>query len=502
MIELFSNIGLGLSTALQPHNLLFCTIGVMLGTFVGVVPGVGGLAAMSLLLPLTFYLNPTTALIMLAGIWYGTGYGGRMASILLNVPGSAANSITCIDGYPMTRQGRAGVALFVTALSSFFGACVGIVLMMFVSVPLVSAALSFGPWEYFALLLLGLVGASTVSSGSAPKSLAMVVVGIALGLVGMDHQSGTMRLTFGQFELAKGVSLVAVAMGLFGVTEMIATARTLKADVITDRVDMRSMKPTRDDAGRLFMPMVRGAGIGSLIGVLPGVGVSLASFMAYATEVKVAREPSRFGKGAIEGVVAPEAADNAAEQTGFIPTMTLGIPGSASMALILGVLLIHGITPGPTMMAERPDMFWGLVMSFWVGNIILLILNIPLIGIWIKLLKLPFNIMYPSIIVFISIGTYAVGNSIHEVYQVIVLGLLGYCIRVLGFPAIPMLLGFILGPMMEEHFKRSMTLSRGNFEVFLTRPISATLLALVLAILVWVLWSSLRRSFKKSEIVG
>lgn len=489
-MDFLSNVMLGLETALSLNNLLYCIIGVTLGTVVGVIPGVGTLATMSMLFPMTFYLDPTAALIMLAGIWYGSTYGGNTAAILLNLPGTPSNAVTCLDGYPMAQQGRAGVALFMTTVASFVGASVGIILMMVFSEPLVSVALSFGPAEYFALMVMGLVAASVISEGSAVKGIAMVVLGIAFGVVGTDIYAGTPRLTFGFLGLLDGVSLVALAMGLFGVAEVISSIRTVNSEGIDKKINLKSMLPTRDDVRRSWMPMIRGSSIGSFIGVMPGVGPAVGSFISYAVEKRVSRTPERFGKGAIEGITGPETANNAADQTSFIPTMSLGIPGSATMALILGVLIMHGITPGPTMIVERPEMFWGLVMSFWIGNILLVILNVPMIGIWVRLLTVPYHILYPSIIMFICIGVYTINNSVFDIMLVIFFGALGYAMRVLDFPAAPLLLGFVLGPMMEEHFRRAMLISNGDFTTFINRPISASFLGVTALVLLWSIWSA------------
>ncbi|MDO5528279.1 MAG: tripartite tricarboxylate transporter permease, partial [Paracoccus sp. (in: a-proteobacteria)] len=386
-MDIFSNISLGMQTALSFQNLLYCFLGVLLGTLVGVIPGIGHLAAMSLLFPLTFYLDPTTALIMLAGIWYGSSYGGNTASILLNIPGSPANAVTCLDGYPMARQGRGGVALLMTTVASFVGGSIGIILLMTFAPVIAAYALRFGSAEYFSLMVLGLVAASTIADGSAIKGLAMVVLGIMFGTVGADIYTGIPRFSFGVLELTDAINLVALAMGIFGVAEIIASVRKIQVgDIDPESVTFRAMRPKRDDWRRSWFPMGRGSAIGSFFGTLPGTGPSVASFMAYAVEKRVAKEPERFGKGAIEGIMAPESANNSADQTSFIPTLSLGIPGSPTMALMLGALMIHGIAPGPSLVTEQPALFWGLIMSFWIGNVMLVILNVPLIGVWVRLL--------------------------------------------------------------------------------------------------------------------
>lgn len=490
-MDLIDNIALGFSVALSPSNLLYCFIGVLLGTIVGVIPGLGVLAAISMLFPITFGLEPTTALIMLAGIWYGTTYGGSTASILLNLPGTPANAITCLDGYPMARQGRGAIALFMTTVASFFGATVGILLLTLFTPVIAEYALRFGAPEYFALMLMGLVAASTISSGSALKGLAMVTLGVTIGLVGMDSQTSTQRFTFGVLGLLEGANLIALAMGVFGVAEIIMSIRrTNTSDIDRETLKLKAIRPTRDDVRRSWLPMTRGSAMGSFFGTLPGTGPSIAAFLSYAIEKRIAREPDRFGKGAIEGIMAPESANNAADQTAFIPTLSLGVPGSATMALMLGVLMIHGVAPGPTLISDEPNLFWGLIMSFWIGNFLLLILNIPLIGIWVRMLTIPYHILYPSVLIFICVGAYASGFSTLNIWLVFCFGALGYVMRVLGFPGAPLLLGFVLGPLMEEHFRRAMLLSRGDFATFFERPISGTIMVLTGLILIWSIWSS------------
>ncbi|POF32171.1 tripartite tricarboxylate transporter permease [Roseibium marinum] len=490
-MEFLGNIGLGFSVALSLTNIFYCFLGALLGTLVGVIPGLGVLAAISMLFPLTFHLEPTTALIMLAGIWYGTTYGGSTASILLNLPGTPANAVTCLDGYPMAKQGRGGVALFMTTVASFFGASFGIILLTLFTPVIAEYALRFGSAEYFALMLMGLVAASTISEGSAIKGLAMVVLGIIIGLVGMDTQSATIRFSFGVLGLLEGVSLIALAMGIFGVAEIIMSVRRVKtADIDPETLKLSAIKPTRDDVRRSWFPMLRGASMGSFFGTLPGTGPSIAAFLSYAVEKRISKTPERFGKGAIEGIMAPEAANNAADQTAFIPTLSLGVPGSATMALMLGVLMIHGVAPGPNLISSQPELFWGLIMSFWVGNVILLLLNIPLIGVWVRMLTIPYHILFPSVLMFICIGAYTSGFSTLNIWMVTAFGTLGYLMRIFRFPGAPLLLGFVLGPLMEEHFRRAMVLSRGDFMTFFDRPISATIMALTGLVLIWSIWSS------------
>lgn len=484
-MDFLSNVMLGLQTALTLKTFMFCFIGVTVGTFVGVLPGVGALAAISLALPMTYYLDPTSALVMLAGIFYGTQYGGSTASILLNLPGSASSAVACLDGNPMAKQGRAGIALFVTTIASFFGSSFAIVLVMAFAPAIADLAVAFSSVEYFSVMLLGLVAASTLAGGSPLKGLAMVVLGLIFGLAGIDINSGQERFTFGILSLSEGLTLVAVAMGLFGVAEILSNVGRPEAQVILKARDLtfRSMLPSREEWRTMVKPASRGSVIGSIVGALPGTGPSIAAFMAYAVEKRVAKDPSRFGKGAIEGITAPEAANNASVQAAFIPTLSLGVPGDAVMAVMLGAMMIHGIVPGPLFLSDHPDMFWGLIMSFWVGNLLLLILNIPLIGVWVRMLSIPYRILYPAILVFVCIGVYSVKNSVFDIYMVLFFGGIGYFMRMFGFPAAPLLLGFILGPMMEEHFRRALLLSRGDFWVFIERPISLVFLVLTLLFL-------------------
>ncbi|MBP5979326.1 MAG: tripartite tricarboxylate transporter permease [Halomonas sp.] len=492
-MDFFGNLSLGLHTALSLSNLFYCFVGVFLGTLLGVIPGIGVLAAISMLFPITFHMEATSALIMLAGIWYGTSYGGSTASILLNVPGTPANAVVCLDGYPMAQKGRGAVALFMTTVASFVGGSIGIIILTLFAPVIAQYALSMGPAEYFSLMLLGLIAATGVADGSAVKGFVMVMLGIFLGSIGTDVYTGTQRFAFGIPELGDGISLVALAMGVFGVAELILSVSSVKANRFkSSELTLRAMKPTRDDMQRSWRPMLRGSSIGSFFGALPGTGPSLAAFIAYAVEKRSARDPSRFGKGAIEGIMAPESANNAADQTSFIPTLALGIPGSPTMALMLGALIIHGITPGPGLMTEQPSLFWGLVMSFWIGNIMLVILNVPLIGIWVRLLAVPYHLLFPAVLMFICLGTYSVNNSSFDVLLVMIFGALGVLMRKLAFPAAPLILGFVLGPMMEDNFRRAMLLSSGDFATFVNRPISATILSIAALILVWSFFSTLK----------
>lgn len=482
-MEVLANLAFGFEAALTPVNLFYCFLGVFLGTFIGVLPGIGALAAVSMLLPVTFYLPPATAIIMLGGVFYGSEYGGSTASILLNLPGTTSSAVTCLDGYPMAKSGRAGVALFLTAIASFFGSIAGIVALVVSAPALSSMARSLGSPEYFAVVLVGLAAAATITQGSAVKGLCMVIVGLLLGTVGADAASGIRRFTFGSPELAGGISLVPIAMGIFGIAEIISSFALVKGAKVHDKITLRSLLPTRADARQSVMPIVRGSGLGVVLGTLPGTGATLASFMSYAVEKQVARDPSRFGKGAVEGVAGPESANNAAAQAAFIPTLTLGIPGSATMALMLGALMIHGITPGPSLIKDHPDVFWGLIASFWIGNVLLLLLNIPLIGLWVRLLRIPYEYLCPAIICLICIGVYSINNSVTDIYLVMFFGVLGYGMRLVDLQPAALLMGFILGPLVEQSLRRSLLISNGDYSTFVRGPFSL-ILVLITALLV------------------
>lgn len=500
-MDLLGNLWLGLQVAAAPVNLLYCFFGVFLGTVVGVLPGIGALAAISLLLPLSYHLEPTAAIIMLAGVYYGAQYGGSTASILLNLPGTPSSAVTCLDGYPMARQGKAGVALFVTTIASLVGAMTGLVLLTLFSPVIAEIGLKFGPAEFTAMMLLGLVAASSVGSGSAMKGLGMMVFGLLLGMVGTDINSGVARFSFGVPELTDGINLVALAMGLFGIAEVVRCIKSIETNRKIEKISLRSMAPSYAEFKTTVKPMARGSALGSGLGALPGVGPSIAAFMAYAIEKKVARDPSRFGKGAVEGISAPESANNAAAQTAFVPSLSLGIPGDAVMAVMLGALIIHGIQPGPMLISEQPALFWGLVVSFAIGNIMLVILNLPTIGLWVALLRIPFAWMYPAILVFVALGVYSVNNNTFDIYMVTALGVMGYLMVVLRFEAAPLLLGYILGPMLEEYLRRAMLISRGDPMIFLQRPISATLMAATLGLLLWAFWSAVRSQMRERETI-
>ena len=486
------NILLGFETAFSLTNIIFCFAGVFIGTFIGVLPGIGSLAAVSMLLPITFYLDPATALIMLGGIYYGAEYGGSTASILLNLPGTPSNAVTCLDGYPMAKNGRAGVALFTTSIASFIGGSFGIIVLMFLTPQVVAFSLTFGPAEYFAVLLFGLLAAGAVAQGSVIKGLAMVGLGMLLGTIGADVNSGAIRYTFGLYDLYDGISIVIIAMGLFGISEVIASVNSSKHDA-AQQVTLRSLIPNREEARRSVMPIVRGMSIGSLLGPLPGTGPSISAFLSYVVEKKISKDPSRFGNGAIEGVASPEASNNASVQTAFIPTLALGIPGSATMALMLGALMLHGIAPGPTLMTDYPDLFWGVIASFWIGNLMLLVLNVPLIGIWVRLLNIPYALLYPGIVCLICIGVFSVHNSPFDVALLLVVGALGYGMRLLSFEPAPLLIGFILGPLLEENLRRALLISNGDFLALFMRPVSGSLLAIAILIVAFMAYTNIRR---------
>jgi putative tricarboxylic transport membrane protein len=471
-MDLFSNLILGFSVAVTPLHLLYAFIGVLLGTLIGVLPGIGPVATIAMLLPITFNLSPVAALIMLAGIYYGAQYGGSTTSILVNLPGEASSVVTCLDGYPMAKQGRAGPALAMAAIGSFFAGCVATLVIAFAAPPLAEVALKFGPAEYFSLMVLGLVAATVLAHGSLIKAIAMVVFGLLLGIIGTDVNSGVLRFTFGIPELSDGIGFVIVAMGMFGIAEIVANLELKGArEVFAGK--LKRLLPTKEDFKRSWAPVLRGTALGSLLGILPGGGALLSSFGSYTVEKKLSKHPEQFGKGAIEGVAGPESANNAGAQTSFIPMLTLGIPGNAVMALMIGALMIQGIAPGPQVMSEKPELFWGLIASMWVGNLMLVILNLPLIGMWIKLLTVPYRYLYPSILVFMAIGVYSLSNNPFDVLIMALFGVLGYiCMKLECEPA-PMILGFILGPLMEENLRRAMLLSRGDPMTFLQKPISA-----------------------------
>jgi TctA family transporter len=490
----------GFGVALEPHNLMWCFLGVLIGNMVGVLPGMGPLATISILLPLTFGIKPVGAILMLAGVMYGAQYGGAICSILLNLPCHPPHAVTCLDGFPMTQQGRGGVALSVTVMASFVGASWGITEMILLSPLLVKIALQFGPAEIFSIMLLGLLAGSTLARGSPLKGVAMTVFGLMLGIVGADLETGAERFTFGLTSLDDGVELVALALGLFGIAEfMNSINQTAPIDTKYSNVRLRDMRPSKADLKQSFFPMLRGTIIGSLCALIPGTGPTIASFIAYATEKKVSKTPERFGQGAIEGVVCPETSTHSSVQGDFIPTMSLGIPGDAVMALLLGALTIQGIVPGPQLITQHPDIFWGLIASFWIGNILLVILNVPLIGIWVKLLTIPYRYLYPSALFFVCIGVYASNNDMFQVGETLVIGIVGYLLLRLGFQPAPVLLGFVLGPKVEENFRRAMLISRGDLGVFVERPISAFVIGLCVLLILVQVYVRLRPSGKRTR---
>lgn len=482
MIELLQNLLLGLSVSVTPINLLLCLVGVLLGTLVGVLPGIGPATTIALLLPLTFDIQPVGALIMLAGIYYGAQYGGSTTAILVNMPGESSGVVTAIDGHQMARQGRAGAALAIAAFGSFFAGCVATFFIAGLAPGLAEIGLRFGPAENVSLMLLGIVAVAVMGRGSLLATFAMIMIGLALGLVGTDLETSQPRFTFGIDQLRDGISFVPMAIGLFGVAEIL---RTLEAPEQRDVLNRKLSRllPSRGELRASAMPIVRGTLLGSLLGILPGSGTLLASFSSYMLEKRLSRTPERFGQGAIEGVAAPESANNAASQTSFIPMLTLGIPSGAVTALMIGALTIHGIAPGPQVMTQRPELFWGVICSMWIGNLMLLVINLPLLGIWVRILRIPYNRLVPAILLFCCIGAYSVASSTLDVVMLMLFGVLGYVLSRLDCEPAPLLLAFIIGPMLEENFRRAMLISRGSPEIFVTRPISLTLLGIAAALL-------------------
>jgi len=491
-MELLSNLALGLQVALTGENILYCFGGVALGTLIGVLPGIGPVATISMLLPLTFKLEPTSSLIMLAGIYYGAQYGGSTTAILVNLPGEASSVVTCLDGYAMARQGRAGHALAVAAIGSFIAGCIATLVLAAFAPPLSELALKFGAPEYFSLMVLGLVAAVVLAQGSVLKALAMIALGILLGLIGMDGTTGDQRFTFGLPELSDGLGFVVVAMGLFGFGPIIANLESAGTrDIIAKRIG--SMIPPKEEMRRAWGAIARGTGVGSLLGILPGGGAVLGSFASYMLEKRIARDPSRFGKGAIEGVAGPESANNAAAQTSFIPMLTLGLPTNPVMALMVGAMIIQGIQPGPMVITKQPELFWGMIVSMWLGNLFLVVLNLPLIGIWVRLLSVRYRFLYPAILVFCCIGIYSLQSSVMDVYIAAGFGLLGYIFIKLDCEPAPLLIAFVLGPMMEDNFRRALTIAKGDPTVFVSRPISASILAIAAILLLIVIAPSVRK---------
>jgi putative tricarboxylic transport membrane protein len=491
-MEALANLALGLQVAVSPENLLYCLIGVLLGTLIGVLPGIGTTATIAMLLPITFNLDPTSALIMLAGIYYGSQYGGSTTAILVNIPGEISSVVTALDGYQMARRGRAGPALAIAAMGSFVAGCFATLVIALAAPSLAEVALKFGPAEYFSLMVLGLICATVLAHGSVVKAIIMILVGLLFGIVGTDVNSGTLRFTFGVPELSDGISIVALFMGMFGVAEIVANLEHRGArEVFTKKVG--KLLPSRDEFRRSVMPILRGSGIGAMLGILPGGGSILGAFSSYMIEKKMSKHPEQFGKGAIEGVAGPESANNAGAQASFIPMLTLGIPGNAVMALMIGAMMIQGIAPGPQVMAERPQLFWGMIVSMWIGNLMLVILNLPLIGIWIKLLQVPYRLLFPSIMIFMAIGTFSVANNPVDLVIMAAFGLFGLACMKFGMEPAPLALGVVLGPLMEENLRRAMLLARGDPTVFLTRPISAGFLIAATLVLVLLALPALRK---------
>ena len=495
-MELIDHLWLGFGVALTPGNLGYAFVGCLLGTLIGVLPGIGPLATIAMLLPATYALAPVSALIMLSGIYYGAQYGGSTTAILVNLPGEASSVVTVIDGYQMARRGRAGPALAAAAIASFFAGCIGTLVLAAFAVALTELAFVFGPTEYCALMVLGLVGAVVLASGDLLKAFGMVVLGLLLGLVGTDVNSGVARFSFEVPELTDGIGFIVLAMGIFGYGEIISNLARPESERKIFTTDVQGLMPSRQDFRRIWPAMLRGTGLGAVLGVLPGGGAVMASFAAYTIEKKTTLQPGEqaFGEGNIRGVAAPEAANNAAAQTSFIPMLTLGIPPNAVMALMVGAMTIHNIQPGPQVMTRNPELFWGLIVSMWIGNAMLVVLNLPLIGLWIKLLSVPYRWLFPAIVLFCAIGVYSTNNSVFDIWMVGLFGVVGYVFIQLGMESAPLLLGFILGPMMEENLRRALLFSRGDWSVFVTRPLAAGLLLAALALLVLVLVPAFKRT--------
>ena len=508
-MDLIQNLALGFSVVNQiawynfdlfgtvysvpvPINIFLCLVGALVGTLVGVLPGVGPLATIAMLLPITFGLHPVGALIMLAGIYYGAQYGGSTTSILVNIPGEASSVVTTLDGHQMARQGRAGPALAIAAIGSFFAGCVSTVAVAALGAPLTRVALEFGPAEYFSLMVLGLVFAVVLAKGSVPKAMVMILFGLLLSMVGSDLETGASRMAFNIPELADGIGFVTVAMGMFGFAEIIRNLEsTENRSIVQARIT--GLMPTRKDLKDSAGAIGRGTLLGSILGILPGGGAVIAAFAAYTFEKKISKNPSRFGRGAIEGVAAPESANNAAAQTSFIPLLTLGIPPNAVMALMVGAMTIHGIVPGPQVMTKQPELFWGMIASMWIGNLMLLVINLPLVGLWVRLLRVPYRMLYPAILIFCCIGVYSIGNAPADVIMTAAFGLVGYWLVKHDFEPAPMLLGFVLGPLLEENLRRAMLIARGDWTVFVTRPISGSLIAVATILLVISVLPMIRR---------
>jgi putative tricarboxylic transport membrane protein len=490
---LVDHLWLGFSVALTPENIAFCFAGTVLGTLIGVLPGIGPVATVAMLLPATFGLPPVGALIMLAGIYYGAQYGGSTAAILVNLPGESSSVVTCLDGYQMARKGQAGKALGIAAIGSFFAGCVSTVVIVLLGPPLGALAQTFGPAEYFSLMILGLICLIAMSSGSVVKSLAMIFVGLLLGLVGTDVTSGAQRMTLGIPRLVDGIDFVPLALGLFGISELLRNLDQPERRVAAPK-RISGLLPNRADLRQAFPAIVRGTAIGSVLGALPGGGAVLSAFAAYMVEKRVAKDPSRFGQGAIEGVAAPESANNAGAQASFIPLLTLGIPPNPVMALMIGAMMIQGIAPGPQIMTQQPKLFWGMIASMWIGNLMLLLINLPLVGIWVRMLTVPYRVLFPAILILCCIGVYSVNDSALEVAFMMLFGVVGYALYKLGFDPTPLLLAFVLSPFIEENLRRAMLMSHGNPAVFVSEPVSAGLLVAAAVVLLLAVLPSVRRA--------
>jgi TctA family transporter len=492
-MELISNLALGFETALTFQNLLYAFIGCLLGTLIGVLPGLGPSTTIAMLLPITYSLPPVSALIMLAGIYYGAQYGGSTTAILVNLPGESSSVVTAIDGYQMARRGRAGAALATAGLSSFMAGCFATLVLAAFATPMAELAFQFGPAEYFSLMVLGLVGAVVLASGSLIKAIGMILLGLVLGLVGTDVNSGVARYSFDVPELTDGLNFVALAMGIFGFAEIMGNVEQREhRETFTNHVT--HLFPTKEDFRRFIPAALRGTALGTMLGMLPGGGATLSAFASYTLEKKISRRSGEFGQGAIEGVAGPEAANNAGAQTSFVPLLTLGIPSNVVMALMVGAMTIHNIQPGPQVMTSNPDLFWGLIASMWIGNAMLIILNLPLIGVWVKLLKVPYRFLYPAILVFCCIGVYSINNNIFDVFMAAGFGLAGYVFARCGMEPAPLLLGFVLGPMMEENLRRALLLSRGDFSTLVTRPLSLSLLIATVAMVAVVALPAIKKT--------
>lgn len=502
MMDLIQHLSVGFGAAFTPINLVYAFVGCLLGTLIGVLPGIGPVATVAMLLPATYALPPLSALIMLAGIYYGSQYGGSTTAILVNLPGESSSVVTVIEGYQMARQGKAGAALAAAGLGSFFAGCVGTLVLAAFAVPLTQVAFQFGPAEYFSLMVLGMVGAVVLASGSLIKAVAMIVLGLLLGLVGTDVNSGVSRFTFDIPELADGIGFVVIAMGVFGYGEIISNLGKHESEREVFTSNVKGLWPSILDFRRMMPAVFRGTTIGSVLGILPGGGAVMSAFAAYTIEKKAKLQAGEvpFGKGNIRGVAGPESANNAAAQTAFIPMLTLGIPPNATMALMIGAMTIHNIQPGPQVMTSNPELFWGLIASMWIGNLMLIVLNLPLIGIWIKLLSVPYRWLFPAIVLFCAIGVYSTNNSSFDIWTVGAFGFIGYLFIKLGMEPAPLLLGFVVGPMMEENLRRALLISRGDWSVFVTRGLSASLLAVAALLLVVVLLPSIKKKREETFV--